>query len=287
MDVKQSRLRWSDQRNEIAAALVKAQMEMEAPIRDQDNPYHGSKYADLSGFLGAGLPPLNKNGIAFLQFPYFDGVNVGVTGCLIHTSGQWVEGELELRPDKTSPQACGSAITYARRYQAGGMMGLAPEDDDGNAASTAPANNGSGQPKNQSRDSAQGTNARGNTQPANQGERQQSNAPKSSTQGGASNATAAGQKNKDNKGKSAAKPVPIFNLESNTHLDAMAAKCRDLGIQDEDVISQIAVKLNGRPTTDLTVIAKEFGYEKTTNTTKARNEGSGQGTQKFSDAKAG
>jgi hypothetical protein len=37
-------------------------------------------------------------------------------------------------------QGLGSAITYARRYALMGMAGLAPEDDDGNAASAKQVN---------------------------------------------------------------------------------------------------------------------------------------------------
>jgi hypothetical protein len=36
---------------------------------------------------------------------------------------------------KADPQAEGSALTYARRYALMAMVGIAPEDDDGNAAS--------------------------------------------------------------------------------------------------------------------------------------------------------
>jgi len=36
---------------------------------------------------------------------------------------------------QNTPQAIGSCITYARRYALASMVGIAPEDDDGNAAS--------------------------------------------------------------------------------------------------------------------------------------------------------
>jgi hypothetical protein len=42
--------------------------------------------------------------------------------------------------DKLTPQAMGSAITYARRYALSAIVGIAPDDDDdGNAASVTPA----------------------------------------------------------------------------------------------------------------------------------------------------
>ena len=53
---------------------------------------------------------------------------------LLHESGQWIAGELELKADKSGPQAQGSAITYARRYSYSAMIGLHQEDDDGEGA---------------------------------------------------------------------------------------------------------------------------------------------------------
>jgi len=40
---------------------------------------------------------------------------------------------------KNDPQGYGSALTYARRYSLMAACGIAPEDDDGNAASKTPA----------------------------------------------------------------------------------------------------------------------------------------------------
>ena len=40
-----------------------------------------------------------------------------------------------LKPTKADPQGMGSAVTYARRYSYMAIIGLAAEDDDGNAAS--------------------------------------------------------------------------------------------------------------------------------------------------------
>jgi hypothetical protein len=40
-----------------------------------------------------------------------------------------------LKPTKADPQGMGSAVTYARRYAYMAIIGMAAEDDDGNAAS--------------------------------------------------------------------------------------------------------------------------------------------------------
>lgn len=54
---------------------------------------------------------------------------------LIHSSGQWMRGDLLLPVSKWDAQGIGSAITYARRYSLQGFLNVAAEaDDDANAA---------------------------------------------------------------------------------------------------------------------------------------------------------
>jgi hypothetical protein len=55
---------------------------------------------------------------------------------LLHTSGQWAADTLTLTVPVGKPdaQGIGSALTYARRYALAAFVGVAPEDDDGNAA---------------------------------------------------------------------------------------------------------------------------------------------------------
>ena len=124
----------SDQINEIAAALVKAQAVIEGASKDKNNPHFNSKYADLSSVWEACRKPLSANGISVVQSPSMVEGKVCVTTMLLHTSGQWFRDELALTPDKATPQAVGSAITYARRYALAAFAGVAPEDDDGEAA---------------------------------------------------------------------------------------------------------------------------------------------------------
>ena len=58
----------------------------------------------------------------------------------VHESGEMLEcGKLHVPASKQDPQGYGSALTYARRYSLMAAAGIAPEDDDGNAASKTPA----------------------------------------------------------------------------------------------------------------------------------------------------
>lgn len=119
----------------IAPAFVKAQASVKPALKDAKNPHFGSTYADLASAFAACREALAENGIAVLQAPSADGRRVSVCTMLLHDSGEWMRSTLTLTAVKEDPQAVGSAITYARRYGLMGMVGLAAEDDDGNAAS--------------------------------------------------------------------------------------------------------------------------------------------------------
>jgi len=128
----------SEQINELAAALAKAQGQIQAATRDNENPHFRSRYADLASVWNACRVALSLNGLAVLQGPALADRGVSVTTRLLHSSGQWAESTLILPMDKATAQGAGSAITYARRYALAAMVGVAPDDDDdGNAASQA------------------------------------------------------------------------------------------------------------------------------------------------------
>lgn len=121
--------------NELAAALAKAQGEMKNAAKSSDNPYFKSKYADLAEVLNVAREPLSKNGLSFMQAN--EGVQNGymsVTTLLMHSSGQYVKSTGLFPIGKQDAQGNGSALTYARRYSLAAMLGIAQEDDDGNAA---------------------------------------------------------------------------------------------------------------------------------------------------------
>lgn len=125
----------SDQINELGAALAKAQKAIKGAKKDSDNPFFKSKYADLAAVSDACREQLADNGIAVVQTPSAtDDGRVSVTTMFVHTSGQWIQDTLTVKPKDDGPQAMGSVITYLRRYSLAAFAGVAPEDDDGEAA---------------------------------------------------------------------------------------------------------------------------------------------------------
>lgn len=127
----------SEQINELAAALSKAQAKMKGAVKDAENPYFDSTYADLSSVWEACRGPLTENGLSVVQTTKATAPGeICLVTTLLHTSGQWIRGELQMKPVKPDPQAAGSCITYARRYALAAIVGVSPEDDDGNGASS-------------------------------------------------------------------------------------------------------------------------------------------------------
>jgi hypothetical protein len=120
----------------ICSALVRAQRGFAPALKTSTNPHFRSKYVDLAGCIEAVVDALNAAGIALIQRTSEDSTGVTVETVFVHESGEMMEcGKLHVPASKQDAQGYGSALTYARRYSLMAAAGIAPEDDDGNAAS--------------------------------------------------------------------------------------------------------------------------------------------------------
>ena len=122
----------SEQIGELAGALAAASLEFGAATKNAKNPHFGNQYANLDSAITATRDALAKHGLVVIQ--RFTPQDTLIT-TLAHKSGQWISGEYALGATKQDPQGRGSASTYARRYGLMAILGIAPEDDDGNAGS--------------------------------------------------------------------------------------------------------------------------------------------------------
>lgn len=121
---------------EIAAAFVKAQASFTPALKTSENPFYNSRYADLASCIDAVIGSLNANGIALVQHTSEADKGVIVHTTFLHESGEVMEtGSIFFPAVQNTPQAFGSALTYARRYSLMTACGIAPEDDDGHAGS--------------------------------------------------------------------------------------------------------------------------------------------------------
>lgn len=124
----------SEQINELAAALSKAQAGITGALKDSANPFFKSKYADLASCWDACRKQLTDNGLSVIQTTEVQDGHVVVVTTLAHASGQWMRGVLPVKAKDDGAQAQGSGITYARRYALAAIVGLAQIDDDAEAA---------------------------------------------------------------------------------------------------------------------------------------------------------
>ena len=123
----------------IFTAFVAAQASFAPALKTNTNPHFKSRYVGLDGCIEAVLDALNANGIGLLQPTHECSDGVTVETLFVHTSGESMSGgKLHVPASKNDAQGYGSALTYARRYSLMAACGLAPEDDDGNAASRKP-----------------------------------------------------------------------------------------------------------------------------------------------------
>jgi hypothetical protein len=120
----------------IATAFLAAQKQFSPALKNSLNPHFKSKYADLASCVDAVIDSLNASGISLIQttHPHDDGVIVETL--FLHESGeQFSGGKLFFPSVKADAQGYMSALTYCRRGSLMAACGIAPEDDDGNAAS--------------------------------------------------------------------------------------------------------------------------------------------------------
>lgn len=117
----------------IDDAMIQIQRDMGPVLKNATNPAFRSKYADLGSVIETITGPLHDNGCYFHQ---------AIDGMLLHTTIKHVASQSELKSsapiiskDPDDPQKFGAAVTYMRRYSLLSLLGLAPEDDDGNSAS--------------------------------------------------------------------------------------------------------------------------------------------------------
>lgn len=119
----------------LAAALAKAQGEMSNATKDKENPYYESKYADLTSIWAACREPLSKNGLSIIQaFGINEKGMLILETTLLHSSGEWKASIIPVVAAKPDVQSLGSAITYLRRYAIASLVGVCPDDDDGERA---------------------------------------------------------------------------------------------------------------------------------------------------------
>jgi hypothetical protein len=140
-------MRNSENINELAAALSKAQAQMRPAAKDLANSHFKNRYSTITAVWEVVREPITANGLTIWQDITTCDKTVSVTTKVVHVSGQWVEfGPLTIPLAKFDAQGVGSATSYAKRYALCAALGVVSDDDDGEAAS-APIRNKQEEPK--------------------------------------------------------------------------------------------------------------------------------------------
>lgn len=123
--------------SDIAKAIASVASQGITCIKNADNPYFNSKYADLKTVVEALKQPLKEAGLSYyfrLQERVTEGSSTWVVELVVMTAEQ--ETYIAFPFSQSDPQKMGSALTYAKRYLLTTVFNvIAEEDDDGNAAS--------------------------------------------------------------------------------------------------------------------------------------------------------
>lgn len=103
------------------------------PNVDKDKEGYGYSYATLGNIINKVREPLKTNGLAVIQFPIAGKNALGCITILLHESGQFMRARFLMPvPELTATnvtQNAGAAITYARRYSLGAVLGIATDED--------------------------------------------------------------------------------------------------------------------------------------------------------------
>lgn len=124
------------------AALTAAQREVPVVVKNRQNDFNKSTFADLAAIEQAAMPKIREHGfnISARSVPGADQGFQRVQFRVAHESGHVDEFEDDYPLDnqgtggkasKTAIQAKGSTVTYARRYMLCGYFNIAIADNDG------------------------------------------------------------------------------------------------------------------------------------------------------------
>jgi hypothetical protein len=141
---------------ELTKALIEFQSKAPSIAKTNQGYKDRYRYADLADIWALIQPLLTESKLAVIQTTKECQEGITIVTTLAHESGEWIRGELHMTPSVTleggavhvaiDPQSVGSAITYARRYALGAILGLVmDEDDDGIKASGSRYGNKTGQ----------------------------------------------------------------------------------------------------------------------------------------------
>jgi hypothetical protein len=133
----------------LAQKLLEVQKSIGAAVKDANNPFFKSTYADLNQILSLAKESLNPLGLIILQGPGISdaGHRYIETSIIDADSGQQVYTRVPLSGNEKNMQEIGAATTYGRRIGLKSLLAMEEIDDDGETA----VGRGKNEPKRESK----------------------------------------------------------------------------------------------------------------------------------------
>lgn len=141
-------MKWSENIDEIAAALAEAQAELTSPKKTKTAKIRSKKgadssfeykFADLESGLKIIRETLPKHKLAFTQGTELRGNSIVLQTMLLHASGQWMISDYPVCEAQGDHKSIGASMTYAKRHALFAALGITGDDDhdaDGGASAT-------------------------------------------------------------------------------------------------------------------------------------------------------
>ena len=130
----------SPELDKLLPALKAARDAMGKLVKNKNNPHYKSTYADLAAAQEVAEEHLHANGLIVTDTrgtsPY--GWEELVSTLWHMESAQWMRCYSPINPARGDMHGVAGATTYFRRHNYLALVGLSPEDDDGNGASKLP-----------------------------------------------------------------------------------------------------------------------------------------------------
>ena len=108
----------SETLGKLAEAMAKVQSELRPAAMNATNPFLKNRYADLGSVVDAVQKLAASHGLSVIQMAFSTSDAVGITTRILHTSGEWVEGELAFplaeERGKSTAQMAGGRVKYLR-----------------------------------------------------------------------------------------------------------------------------------------------------------------------------
>lgn len=116
--------------SKLYSKLANVKSELKSVIKNSDNPFFKSKYADLNSHIDVVEPLMEKNKLLLLQpVVSTERGNAVYTKIVDTETGEMIVSSMNL-VGEVDMQKAGSAVTYARRYTLAALLAMKAEDDD-------------------------------------------------------------------------------------------------------------------------------------------------------------